>query len=379
MRRLVSRLILIVEIGVNLAALAQSAPKPHAANDSLTVPSYNISFQQGSPVMGVGSVLAMRLPFDCTSDGTVFITIVQPMGVGSRPSNLAQFAPAMLLTSITTSGEAHSFALDQVPDLYDISDLGHFIADTNVTFLLRAAHGNLGTANAAQDATGASHASPDHHAYAVVFARDGSYQKTIQLGDDFRVTQLGMFPTGNYLVYGYDKDDHLAKLAMLKDDGTVLKYLQVPKDDIPQSALGTLNGRGKGPALYLAPMQFVGRDHSIYILQNKTDFPLLEVSESGEIHEIHPKLPKGEQTQMLIPSDDNLYALVAGADKQSIYELDAETGALVRRLQVNGPQSGTDIACVNGDRFLSFEDEKGKLVPLIGTAEIAGKENSASE
>ncbi|HEV7217457.1 MAG: hypothetical protein ACHP8A_07300 [Terriglobales bacterium] len=271
----------------------------------------------------------------------------------------------MLVTSISLSGEAHSFPLDQVPDLYDITDIDHYATESKVVFLLRAASGD----GQVPVASGQPSNDAEHHLYIAIFNRDGTYQKTLQVADDFRIYQLGLFPSGNYLAYGYDKNDHSPKLAMLKDDVTILKYLQAPKGGVPDSPLGTLDGKGKGAAVYLAPVQFAGRNHSIYVVQSKTDYPLLEVTEAGEIREIHPKLPEGSQINMLIPSDESLYALVGEKDNRSIYEIDAVSGDLLKHFQVSKDQPGASVACVNGGKFLSFEDIKEKLVPLIGTAE----------
>jgi len=43
---------------------------------------------------------------------------------------------------------------------------------------------------------------------------------------------------------------------------------------------------------------------------------------------------------------------------------------VVRVLQPGGGQSAANVACVNDEKFLSFEDVKGKFVPLIGTLQL---------
>jgi len=103
----------------------------------------------------------------------------------------------------------------------------------------------------------------------------------------------------------------------------------------------------------------------------KTTFPLLEVNEAGAIRAIQPKLPNGVQISMLVPSDENLYARVNEIRDGSIYELNAQDGAVLRRLQVGDNESGADVACVHDEKFLSFQHSDGKLVPLIGAAEPA--------
>ena len=367
-------LIVILSACLSVGAQDKSSQKMTAAGDTRVL-SYSISFKEGEAVAGVGAAPVIKLPFECTGDGTAFITMVQPLGTGSRPTNLNAFSPSLLLISIAQSGEAHSFPLNQVPDLYDISEVDHFVADSNVIFLLRASPSDGGTAmNSASEP--ASSSRPERHPYIIRFDRDGTYKKTLQLGDDFEIYRIGLFPSGNYLAFGYDQVDHSPRLALLKSDGALLQYLDIPQGGMPQSVLGTRNGDGRGAAVYLAPVQFLGRGHSIYILQNKSDFPLLEVSEAGVIRKIPLILPDGVRVSMLIPSEHDLYA--RAEDQQNrIYEFNARSGALVRQFTVGSGQSGANLACINGDRFFSFEDKKGKMVPLVGTVEPISSEPSA--
>lgn len=326
------------------------------------VQTYSISFKQNDPVPGMGAALAIRLPFECTSDGTVFITMVQPLGTGSQPANLAQFSPSFLLTSIGTSGEAHSFPLNQVPELYDVSDVDHFVSDSKVIFLLRAAPGSGSGISSGSE----SPAKVEHHLYAVAFNREGTYQKTTQLDEAFDIYRIGLFPSGNYLAWGFDQNDHAPQLAILKEDGSVLEYLTVPKGDLPDKVIGK-SADAKGPVL--APAQLIGHGHSIYVVQLKTDFPILEVSEAGTIRAIRARLQDGLHIKRLIPSDTNLYAWADGQPGR-IYELDAQSRDILRQFSVGEGQAAANVACVHDDKFLSFESKSEKLIPLVGTAEL---------
>jgi hypothetical protein len=155
---------------------------------------------------------------------------------------------------------------------------------------------------------------------------------------------------------------------MLKDDGSLLQFLTIPKGDAPDSAIQTENAAGKGP---LAPVQFSGQGAVIYVVQNRTRFPLLEVNEAGAIRAINPTLPEATRIDMLIPSDHNLYGMAGELRNASIYELNPQDGSTLRVLQVDDGESGRIVACVHDGKFLSFDHGGGKLVPLIGTAESA--------
>ncbi len=365
------------------AAREQTSPKAAPVKSAVLAPLYRIVFKPSDPVPGIGAMPAIRLPFECAGDGTVFISMVQALGTGSPPRNLSPYSPSLLLTSISPSREAHSFPLDQVPDLYDLQEVGDYASESRVIFLVRATREdkqvkqNYTASDGTQREFNGNFA--EHHFYIVMFDRQGNYQKTVQIEGGIRMTRLGLFPSGTFLAYGYDEADHAPKLAMLKDDGTLLKFLEIPKGDVPESALGTKDANGKGPAMYVAPVQLAGQGHFIYVVQNKTEFPMLEVNEAGAIRAIQPKLPEGVQINMLVPSDENLYARVTEIKDGSIYELTPQDGAILRRFQVGDKESGADVACVHDEKFLSFQHSDGKLVPLIGTAEPATDAVSADQ
>lgn len=356
-----------------LASLCFSASVLGQAVVRETEPSalYQIDFQPGDPIPGIGAMPAVRLPLECTEDGTMFISMVQPLGNGAPPRNLAPYSVSLLLTSISRSGEAHSFPLDQVPDLYDIVQISDYVSDSKVIFLLSAAHGSK---QAPAIAGGNDVKTPvERSFYAVMFDRQGNYEKTVEVDSTLHVSLLGLFPSGTFLVYGADRTDHTPKLAMLKDDGTILKFLEVPKDGAPESAIGPKNLGGKGPAVYFAPAQFAGQGPIIYLLQNRTSFPLLEIDEAGAIRVIKPKLLPGTQIETLVPSDRNLYIRMKDVRDGAIYELNPQDGSILRRFRVGKNESGADVACVHEGKFLSFEHSGQRLVPLTGSAEPAAQ------
>jgi hypothetical protein len=196
-----------VPLILGLFPLAQGqSTKNMATADSTSItspdapPVYRITFKQGDPVSGVGAVPGITLPFDCTSDGTVFFDMVPPVGVVGQPYTLPLRPPSLLLLSVSLTGEARSFPLDQVPDLYDLSRIDDYASDSQVIFLVRAASEDKqekrrdSTVNVA-----------DHYRYIVAFDRKGNYQTKIKIETPFEVTRVGVFPSGKFLAYGYEK------------------------------------------------------------------------------------------------------------------------------------------------------------------------------
>lgn len=305
------------------------------------------------------------MPYECSSDGTAFAHLVL------QPSKYAP--PVESLVSIAPSGEVHEFRLDQLNELHDVMQKGDYASESDVVFLVRAAPEDKPGKESFVTSDGVKHEITanlaEHHDYLVIFDGKGNYKKKVQVDDSFAVHRVGMFPSGAFLAFGFDKDDHSPKLMMLKDDGTLLKLLDLSKKQAPASIFGTLDDSRKGPAVFVKPVQLMPYGDSIVVVFNKSKFPLLEVNQAGAMRAIKPKLPEGMQINMLIPSDENLYALTDETRDGSIYELNAHDGKVLRQFQLADQRLGAEIACVHDGKFLSFAHSDGKLVPMIGTAE----------
>ncbi len=177
-----------------------------------------------------------------------------------------------------------------------------------------------------------------------------------------------------FLAFGYDEKDHSPKLAMLKEDGTLLKYLEIPKGDVPESMV---SGADAPHPHVIAQAELVPEGRSILVVQNETTWPLLEVGEGGAVRAIRPKLPKGEPIEAVIPADRSLYVIAQSeTDKADpagiIYEVSPENGNVLRRFALGDGKRAVDVmACVHDGKFLSMDYGDGKVVPLIGSAEPA--------
>jgi hypothetical protein len=361
-------------IGVSLSAQGQARSNAEAAKS--TPPSarlYTISFERKDAVAGIDASPAIKLPFECTSDGTVFVNMV-PVGAQMHPPAYAP--PPLLLTSVSPSGHSNTFPLDQVTEqLFDVREIDHYVAESEVIFLIKAAKENkpVKQTYTKEDGTQGETTknTADRNLNVVTFDREGQHKKTTEIDEGFTIRHIGAFPSGDFLAFGYEEKDHSPKLVMLKDDGTLLRSLHIPKGDAPDSMFGTKDGSGKGAAVYIAPVQFVPDGHSIIVVQNKTTFPLIEVNEGGAISAVPTKLPKSMTIDALIASDQHLYARVNPATDGSIYEIAAHDGTVLRRFDRSDGQSASAVACVHDGKFLYFEHGEGKLIPLIGTAEPA--------
>src|SRR3984885_10718208 len=336
------------------AARGQSGSAGGSASPHTAAPLYRVSFARGAAVAGISDTHAIKLPLQCTSDGTIFVSFVGTVPANSGLPPLPPGLPPMLLTSISPAGRGQTFRLDQVPELYISSEADHFASDSNVIFLVRGSRENKPVKQAYT--VGSYHGEStnnvaEQHLYIVTFSREGEYRRTIEIGDAFRIQQIAVFPSG-----------------------TLLKYLEIPKGDAPESMVSGANAPHPHT---IAPTELVPEGSSILVVQNETIWPLLEVGEGGAVRAIRPKLPRGEPIEAVIPSDRNLFVLAKSeTDKGDpagiIYEVSPENGNVLRRFVLSdGKRAVNVMACVHDRKFLSIDYGNGQVVPLTGSAELA--------
>ena len=368
-------LVPLLLLGASLPGLSQQKKTSKAGAPRSPVPQFQISFEQTDPIKSLNYLPVFALPFECTSDGTVYVEMLHSASLVD-PSSLS----SRFLAGITPSGEIHSYSPVGTPDLRNITELGHFVWDSGTAFLVRAASAD------------ADEKSGDYHDFIVTFGLDGERRDTVPINDDFHADKFGVFPSSGYfLIYGYDAATDTPRLALFNNNGTLLKDLHLPKslmrdsatlelseqkkwhvDKVmpDKSATGTGQAR-KGPGI-IAPVEFVPYLDTMILVQANTDFPLVKIRDSGTIQIIPSRLPQGEQISSLISSDGNLFARVNNGPNGSIYEIDPETGKLLREFKTTNDEGGHNIACVHEGKFLSFEhdwEHNHALIPLWGTPE----------
>lgn len=365
-----STLALTVLCGAALSpgAGAQAGSEAAAGSVSAERPVYRVSFERRDAVPGISASNAIKLPFECTTDGTVFVSFVNTVPAGAGLPAPPPVPPLLRLISFSATGKGQTFELGQVTDLHISGELDHYVSESQVVFLVMAAREQKPekkTYPIAGGGQGEFTSNAAEQRYILIFDRDGTYRRTIEIEDlPLRIENLGVFPSGVFLAYGYDPKGESPKLAMLKEDGTLLRPLQIQKGDVPEAMFVTEKA------------QFVPENRSIIIVQSGSTFPLLEVTEGGAIKVIHLKLPQDSSIKGLIPSDRNLYAIVGqpGADPTSegtIYEVGREDGRVLRRFELSDRRTPSEIACIHDQKFLSLDYGDGKIIPMIGSAEPA--------
>jgi len=348
------------------------------------VPTYKVSFERRDAVAGVSATPVIKLPFVCTSDGTIYVSFVStvPARAGLPPPPPGP--PPTLLASVPPGGRGQTFRLDQIPGLYVSNEVDHYASDSEVIFLVRGSRENKPTKQSYSVGSYQGEFTSnmaEQHLYLVSFSRGGEYRRAVEMGDTLSVQKLAVFPSGALLVSGFDERDYSPRLALLKEDGTVSRFLQIPKGGMPTSMV---SAKDAAEPRTVALTELVTMGTSILVIQDKTAFPILEITEGGEIREIRPKLPDGEQVEAAISADRDVYviagpvAAVRGSG-DVIYEVNPEDGTVVRRFELTDGRTASDVACVHDRKFLSIDYGAGKVVPLVGSPELANTESQTKK
>jgi hypothetical protein len=349
------------------------------------IPSYQISLRMADPVPGIPFSPVTQSNPSCAADGTMLVHFVE--------FSPRQFVPKSSFYSISPSREAHSFQLDQVPNFYDLSVDGSYLGESEVVFLVSgAAEYKEGTRSAVlpdgeKKEWKANVA--EHHNYIFVYDRGGHFKQVIQLENNFSIQSLGVFSGGTFLAYGFDNASRSPRLGLVKEDGTLIEYLQLLEDYLPPDLKKAQQAQKHSPSLaplILGQAQFVALGSNIIVASTWSRGPLLEISEAGAIRAIPVKLSKDEVIGSVLASETALYVRAIPASespflnqqppkemparKDAFYEVSREDGTILKRLEVAG-KPGPNVSCAHDNDFVGFTWSEKKFALLVGTAEPA--------
>ena len=152
-----------------LGSVYSAGQKPVAAAAKVPVhspPAFRISFENADAIPGVVSSRVIMLPFECTNDGSAFFNVAGPHDLTNQS-----------LVSVSPAHESHVFHLDQVPNLYDVRSIAHYVSDSSVVFLVEAAtedkQAKFTITTSKGERVERTRNVAEHHSYLLVFDREG--------------------------------------------------------------------------------------------------------------------------------------------------------------------------------------------------------------
>ncbi len=345
------------------------------------------------PVPGIPFSPVTQSNPSCAADGTMLVHFVE--------FSPRQLVPKSSFYSISPSREAHSFQLDQVPNFYDLRVDGSYLGESEVVFLVSGAAEYKEGSRSAVLPDGEKKEwkanVAEHHNYIFVYDRGGHFKQMVQLENNFSIQSLGVFSGGTFLAYGFDNASRSPRLGLVKEDGTLIEYLQLPEDYLPPDMKKAQEAQKHSPShapMILGQAQFVAVGSNIIVASTWSRGPLLEISEAGAIRAIPVKLFKDEVIGSVLASETALYVRAIPASESpfgsnwhagkeiparndTFYEISHEDGAVVKRFEVAG-KPGPNVSCAHDNDFVGFTWSDKNFALLIGTAEPASTASPAS-
>lgn len=365
--------------GQNRSTTAKLSPE--TARNVHEIPTLDLGFTGDvSPVLGFLGSPAMSDVKQCSANGTVFVEMFTPPNIRTRQ-----------IYSISSSNEIHQFSIDRINDLYDVRVVDTFAGDSSAVVLLRATPSDRQEKRTYVFSTGGREEKTvfvgEHHSYIATFSLDGTYKARVEVDDTVIPDHIGVFGSGVFVVLGYDQQRTKPILALLKADGSLLRFLDLTQDfndwaDSVNTANIHRDPNAPPPItkhFFLSPMtQFLPFHDNLLMVEVGSILPILELRDSGAMRPINLKIPDKHVIETLIPSQDHLYVRsTAGlhmtnsswTTDSSILEVDPKEGQIVRRLRIVGA-TADEIACYVSSQFVALRlDEKGRLVRMTGVVQ----------
>lgn len=190
---------------ISSGAEAQAGgPEPLTRPMFADTPVYRVSFERRDAVTGISASGAIKLPFECTTDGTVFVSFVSTVPAGLGLPMPPPVPPPLRLVSFSPSGKGQTFELSQIPDLYVSSEIDHYVNDSDVIFLVSASRQYKPEKHTYPMKGGGrgefSVNSAEQHRYILMFSRDGTTSgRSKSRTTCFTYSNLVFFHPANFL------------------------------------------------------------------------------------------------------------------------------------------------------------------------------------
>ena len=357
----------ILGLALALSCFSQSkpvSPDTKQSGSKTEIPIHALSFQETGPVAGLASAPALRLPFQCLADGTLFLNVVTP------PPDLGSAAVSenVLTLYAVRNRKAQKLVVNSVPGLKDLYIQDFFPAGDHIVFLVSAKAVSQNASHEGGPRSGTQLADAEEsnmNNYLITLGLDGQYRDKLIVPNDLILDRFGVFPSGEVIVAGYDRAGNQPMLRLLDPRGAVIQAIDQPM---------TADERNAGDRTPNST-ELVTHGDTILAWRSGTRDPVLEISKTGVLRTIRIAVPPGSQLGSFVPSDDLLLASMLPAAKEAgkavnvseatYYEISPLDGSLTQKLTVAGAHNGP-IACKSNKQYFSYAPDKdGKLVESV--------------
>lgn len=200
---------------------------------------------------------------------------------------------------------------------------------------------------------------------------DGSGQKNIRLDLRFEPSKAAIFDAGRLLVLGVDTINQQPVLALLHEDGSLDRMMDLDERTYePSHALNHIYKGRPGESQTLAPQrlvsnalnnaQFVPWGAEILLAQPGSKLPVYRLRAGGQQEAVTVKLPEGSLLETILGSSERDTWVIRTKDASSfekvtnggvvenppekLFEVDPQTGEVIDQLLIKGPHPG-ELSC----------------------------------
>jgi hypothetical protein len=341
--RLASWCLAALMTGVSVAQSSQVEPTTKKARTASAPPWRQMTtrFSDEKVILGLPAENSRSVTY-CSDAGTVFVDLY---GV----SMLAGSQPSPELYSILPSGEVKVLHRTMPSDFNEISILDFFAADHTLVTLLDGVKRN--------DQTDKS--SPrDVHYFLSLSDYEGDFPKLLPLDLSFKPLKVALFGSGDFLVLGWDETNLQPQLALLKEDGTLRRFIDLDYRRHPEfyATYGSMkeaetSEQGRATVRLLQRAEFVPYGSQVLLTYPGTAKSVSVLSAVGEDRSIPIEFPAGFVLHDVLVSGAN-YPLILRAQPAEVPGTSPTVAA------VNSPLRLFEMNSHNGSLLLEFLFDK---------------------
>jgi hypothetical protein len=320
----ITKLLCIGVIGIASALCTSVIAQSNTGSPRDQVQTYQrVTLEYSKPqfVMGLNSMSGMVGSFQCTAGDDVVAQVSVDAG---QPDNSGHNASRLLLLIIRPDGSTTSLPWQSVPGYSRVYPPRRvFASDDSVYAFVMALE------NKPLDAG----SRPLRVPLVLKFDDSGTLKNVVRLATDTLPVSFGVFPSGNLLVVSKDRLNSRMRLQVLKSNGDNGYDLPLGDNDYTQHHGATADGP-QGEVSFSADFlvgatDIYSRGQNLLLVPIATaTLPVLEVSESGIVRSVVPRLPKGSVIAGFVPSTGSNWNIRLGGINDSTYSHPDSSGTL---------------------------------------------------
>jgi len=327
-------------------------------------PIYILDFKPRPAIPQIEASPLISLPILCTSEGTPFITVPVP----------PRYTDQTIYSLDPKNPRKYSYR--DVPGIYDVHFLSFFPSEEAVYVLVNATRDSKQSEYSVLSQSGQTLGRGtgfrgEHSDFILKFDRSGSYQGAIELPAELRFHRIAELADGRFVAVAYDPSNAVARVVILKSDGTIDRNLSIPAEmeqnpELQRGTSGSVVGRAIAETS-LSRWMFAPSRGNILLYTAHANFPVLEIGAGGATREVPVAAPQGYYLAGVIPSSGRWLfrysrkTLPAAGESDTrpetrnyiLYEVDPHDGHIKWELDPGaGPSFG--IACEHDGVLTGF-------------------------